>query len=337
MKFLKLNKSKTIFLIAGLIILILLLKSFGVDKIINHFQVMSWRFIFIVSLFLFNNIFLTFSWKVIINYSIKWKDFYKLVLARIAGDATSSINALGAVAGEPIKAMFLKELIPFKIGLASVVLDRTIHTLANTLLILTGVFSSFFVLEIPLYISIIALIFLILCLFFMLMILKKQKDGFIEYILSIIPKNLVSKFMNDKRWEKVKDLDDEIGYIMSNRENLKSFFLSLTIRYISVLITGILEIYLMLLFIGVDISFIYAMFIYIFNLFMTSLIFFMPANLGTSEGAFTLVLKLFGYDPALGITLGIIQRLRRFVWAGIGMFILFYAGLIKKEVIGGNE
>ncbi len=56
----------------------------------------------------------------------------------------------------------------------------------------------------------------------------------------------------------------------------------------------------------------------------------MPANLGTSEGAFTIALKFFSFDPALGISMGIIQRLRRFAWAGIGSLVLFHAGLMKK-------
>jgi hypothetical protein len=60
----------------------------------------------------------------------------------------------------------------------------------------------------------------------------------------------------------------------------------------------------------------------------------MPANIGTSEASFSLALKFLGYDPAIGLTVGIIQRLRKFVWSGIGMIILFYGSVEKKE---GNK
>ena len=325
------NKTRTIFLIVGIIILFLLFRSFGIEKIIQHISDLSWKFLIVVLLFLFNHMFLTYSWKILINYQIKIRNFYKLLLARIAGDSTSSVNSLGALAGEPIKAMFIKDIIPFRIGFASVVLDRTIHTLSNILLIFTGIICSFFVLNIPVVISIISIIFIIISLYIMLAILKKQEEGFVEYILSIIPGFIVKRFMTDNRWENVKELDKEIGFIFSRPKKFITFFISISVRYISVLITGLLEIYFILQFIGIDISLADSMFIFIFNLFLTGVIFFMPANLGTSEGSYSLALEFFGYYPALGLTLGIVRRFRSFVWSGIGVLILFYAGLLKKD------
>ena len=325
--------TRTIFLVVGVLILIFLFRSFGIEKIIHHIQEMSWRFWIIVSIFLFNNIFLTYAWRVLINYPLDGKMFYKLLLARIAGDSTSSFNSLAAIAGEPLKAMYVKDIIPFNIVFASVVLDRTIHIIANILLVLTGIFSSFFFLKIPIVISTISLIFIIISLGFMLKVLKKQRDGFIEYILTIIPRIIVGRFMNEERWEKVKALDREIAYILNTQKNVKNFYISLTVRYLSVLIAGILEIYFIIKFIGVDISLTNSMFVFIFNLFMTGVIFFMPANLGTSEGSFSLALKFLGFDPALGLTLGLVRRLRSYIWSGIGILILFYAGLLKKDKI----
>lgn len=337
MKFQFFNKNRTIFLTVGIIILILLFKSFGIEKIINHMQEMGWRFWIIVSIFLFNNIFLAYAWKVLINYPLDGKAFYKLLLARIAGDSTSSVNSLGALAGEPIKAMFIRDIVPFNTGLASVVLDRTIHTIANILLILAGIFSSFFVLNIPIVISMPSIILLIISLYFMMKVLKKQRDGFIEYILSLLPRKIVDRFMNKERWEIAKSLDEEISYILSSPKNIHSFYISFTLRFLSILIAGVLEIYLIIRYIGVDISFTTSMFIFIFNLFLTSIIPFMPANLGTSEGSFSIALKFLGYDPALGLTLGLVRRLRYFVWASIGILILFYAGLIKKEPVSSGK
>lgn len=299
---------------------------------------MSWKFGIIVSIFLFNNIFLTYAWKILITYPVKRGNFYKLLLARIAGDSPSSVNSLGAIVGEPLKAMYIKDLIPFNIGLASVVLDRTIHIIANILLVITGVFSSFFILKIPFEITVISLLFLVISLCMMIVILKKQRDGFLENILNMFPRIIIKKFMNEDRWQKVKALDEEIKYLFCAPKKLKNFYLSIIIRYISILITGVLEIFFIIKFIGIDISFTNAMFVFIFNLFLTGVIFFMPANLGTSEGSFSLALKFLGFDPALGLTLGIIRRLRAFVWSGIGVLILFYAGLLKKDtIVQGTE
>lgn len=330
MKFLKLNKTRIIFLLLGIIILAVLFKSFGAEKFINDIKLLGWRFIIIVALFLFNNIVLTYAWKLLINHPVKWNKFCNLLCARVAGDSTSSINAMGAVAGEPIKALFMQNEIPLNTGLASVVLDRTTHTICNTLLILTGIIFSFFILNLPLGISIAFLLLIIFVLFIMIIILKKQKQGFIEFLINKIPVKISSKFMDEARLKKVREIDEEIGIILSSKNNIKKFYKSLSMRYVSVLITGTLEVYLIIKFINIDITLVNSMFVYIFTLFLTSVVFFMPANIGTSEASYSLALKFLGYDPALGLTVGIIRRLRTFVWAGIGMLILFY-GSLKKE------
>lgn len=331
MKPFKANKTRIIFFVVGILILILLFKSFGVEKFINDICLLGWKFVLIVSLFLFNNVVLAYTWKVLINHPLRWKLFHRLVLARIAGDSTSSINSMGALAGEPIKALLMREDIPFNKGLASVVLDRTVHTLANTLLILTGIISSFFVLKLPVLVSTGFLLFIIFVLCAIFYILKKQKQGFIRFLVNRLPKKISSRFMNTEREKKIDELDSEIGFILSTRENLKRFYISLILRYFSILVTGTLEVFLILIFIDIDISLVNSMFVYIFTLFLTSIVFFMPANIGTSEASYSLALNFLGYDPALGLSVGIIRRLRTFVWSGIGMIILFYRGATNKS------
>jgi glycosyltransferase 2 family protein len=330
MKFLKLNKTQIVFLLVGIIILILLFRNFGIDKFINNIRLLGWRFLIIVGLILFTHIFLTYAWKVLINYPVTGRIFCKLVLARIAGDSTSTINAMGAVAGEPIKALFMRNDIPLQTGLASVVLDRTIRLLCNTLLILTGIIFSFFILDLPLGISIVCLLLIILFCLLLIMILKKQKNGFIEFLIHKLPKKIYLKLITEKRMKNIREIDKEIGIILTGKNNLKRFYTSLIVSYITILISGTLEVYFIIKFINVDITVTNSMFVYIFSLFLTSVVFFMPANIGTSEASYSLALKFLGYDPALGLTVGIIRRLRTFVWSGIGMFILFY-GSVKKE------
>lgn len=326
------RKTKIIFLAVGILILAVLFKTFGVETTISHIREIGWRFWLTVLICLANNIFLTCSWKVLINYPLKKSHFFKLLLARIAGDTTSSISSLGAMAGEPLKAMFLKDIIPLNVGLASVIMDRTVHIVTNTLLILTGIVFSFFFMDIPMYVSFITLGLFLVFLWTNLLLLKKQRDGFLEFVLNrLLPKRVRDRLMNEQRWGKVKTLDAEISAIFSSRDNLNHFYVSLAIRYVSILITGTLEIYLILKYIGAEVSPVNAFFVYIFGLFFTGAIFFMPANIGTSEGSYSLVLKLLGYDPVLGLSVGIIRRLRTFVWSGIGLVILFYAGLLKKE------
>ena len=335
------KKTKIFFLIAGVLLLALLFTNFGVKQFTDHILKLGWKFGIILLICLCNNIILTFAWKIVINFPLPKSFFFQLILARIAGDASSSINSMGAVAGEAIKAIFVQDKIPLNIGLASVVLDRTIHTIANIILVLTAISFSFFILELPLLFSISAFAVFIILLIIIIIVLRKQRNGLIAFIISKAPRKIINKIMNDNRWDKVREFDKEIAYIFSNRKNIRKFYISLIIHYLSTIITQSLEIYCIINFIGVNISLIDSLLVYAFGLMLTGIIVFIPANLGISEGSYSLVLGMLGYDPALGLTTGIIRRLRTFVWAGIGITLLFYAGLFKKGKIqyklNGNE
>ncbi|MGQ9844296.1 MAG: lysylphosphatidylglycerol synthase domain-containing protein [Spirochaetota bacterium] len=325
------NKVRYIFLFIGLLILMFLFKTFGFGKTISQIISVGWGFWIIVSIFIVSHIFLTLGWKVLINYPISVKTFILLILARIGGDSTSSINAFGSIAGEPLKAMYMKEHIPFQVGLASVVLDRTAHSLANALMFLTGIILSLFILNLPTYITVIAIGFFLLTLCIIALIIQKQRQGLLDYLVSIIPSHFSNKLITEERQKKIEELDEEIKYIFSSKSHIHKFIISILLHYFAVTISCTFEIYLIVYFLNIHFTIYHALFLYVFGLFLTSVMFFMPANLGTSEGSYSLALKLLGYDPSLGLTIGIVRRLRTFVWSVIGIIILMIAGLKKNK------
>ncbi len=333
------KKTKYIFLAVGIAILFLMFRSFGVESTIDNIKDIGWRGFFIVcSIYFFSNIFLSYGWRVLINYPIPKFYFYKFFFARIAGDSTSSINALGAAAGEPLKALYVKDIVPFRKGLASVVLDRMIHIVSNVFMVFTGMFAAFFVLDdkfkgnVIVFVSVFLVFLLLLYLSFKA--LKNQKKGFILNLLKKLPEYFRKRLLSEKNIERINKIDEEISYIFSSRDNLHHFYISLAMHYFAIIISGALEIYLIVNYISpmVGLSLFQGLLVYIFGFIATSALFFVPANVGTSEGAYSIALGMLGFNPALGLSVGIIRRFRTFVWAGVGIFILFYAGLIKKHV-----
>jgi uncharacterized membrane protein YbhN (UPF0104 family) len=332
------KKSKYIFLAAGILLLVLLFKSFGVESTIEYITRIGWPgFLAICAIYIITHTSLAYGWRVLVNYPIKWFHFYKFVLARVAGDATSSINALGSAAGEPLKAMYVKDILPMNIGLATVFLDRLIHILSSVLMVLTGIFASFFVFQshlmenLILFISL--LLIFILMLFLIFRFVKSRSGGIIIGIVEKFPQKLRSKILTEGNIKKINLIDDEINFVLSSKNNLKHFYISLAMHYFGSIITCSWEIYLIVNYISPlsGITFLEGLFIYVFGFVATSALFFVPANVGTSEGSYSMALSLLGHDPVVGLSVGIIRRLRTFVWAGIGVLLLFYAGLIKRD------
>jgi len=326
------KKARYIFLGVGIILLVALFAVFGIKKPVMQIIEFGWRFWICVLIYLFNQLLLTYGWMVLITYPLKARQYFNVLLARIAGDAATTINTAASIAGDALKAVYLKDTVPFKIGLASVVMDRTIHMVGNTLLILTGLFVGFFKLKMPLYVLIGVFAFFSLFLFMLIYIMKKQKHGIIQYAISMLPEKLrVKIYASESRTEKIINIDEEIGFIFKSRENLNHFWISLFMHTVPVMAAGTIEIFIIMYYAGGSATPVDAMFVYLFGLFIAAAAFFVPLNIGTSEGSYSIVLAFLGYDPVLGLTVGIIRRLRALVWSGVGLILLFHKGLTGKD------
>jgi len=64
---------------------------------------------------------------------------------------------------------------------------------------------------------------------------------------------------------------------------------------------------------------------------VVNVIFFVPLEAGVKEGGFYLVFQLVGLDPALGVFAAIVQRLREFIWIGLGLACIPLAGGKQTE------
>jgi hypothetical protein len=98
------------------------------------------------------------------------------------------------------------------------------------------------------------------------------------------------------------------------------------------MLSGAFEVYFIMKFISVsNLSFINALFIYLFGLVVSIILPFIPLNLVISEGSYAAACSYFGYGPSVGVSIGFIRRARALSWSFIGIGFLLYAGLLKKE------
>jgi uncharacterized protein (TIRG00374 family) len=328
------KKARIIFLCVGIILLGLLFAVFGVKEPVRQIVDFGWKFWLCVVIYLFNQLLLSYGWMVLIPCKLKARNYIDVLFARIAGDSTTTINSAAGVAGDALKALYLKDIVPFKKGFASVVLDRMLHTVGNTLLVVFGIIAAFFKLNLPSW-TLILLLAVVLCfLLLMVFLIKNHSRGFIQYIVSKMPGFLKKKILTKERKPKIVQLDDEIKMVFSYKKNLRHVYVSLFMHTIPVLLSGTLEVYVIMYFINGSVTFFDAMLVYIFGLFIASIAFFVPLNIGTSEGSYAIALRLLGYNPQLGIAIGMLRRIRALVWSLPGLFLLFHKGLTggKKDI-----
>ena len=78
----------------------------------------------------------------------------------------------------------------------------------------------------------------------------------------------------------------------------------------------------MLYFLEIGASIGRAMTIEVLSVAIDALLFFVPAKAGTQEGGKVLIFQMLGLDPAKGLALGIIRRLRELSWSMVGLIVL---------------
>ena len=58
------------------------------------------------------------------------------------------------------------------------------------------------------------------------------------------------------------------------------------------------------------------------SVLIDGILFFVPAKVGTQEGGKVFLFSALGLDPARGLTVGVVRRIRELVYAGLGLAAL---------------
>jgi uncharacterized membrane protein YbhN (UPF0104 family) len=85
---------------------------------------------------------------------------------------------------------------------------------------------------------------------------------------------------------------------------------------------GVVETYLVLRMLKTPVDWSRAFSIEVLAVTIEGILFFVPAKMGTQEGGKVLIFKTMGLDPARGLALGLVKRVRELAWAAIGLFTL---------------
>jgi glycosyltransferase 2 family protein len=255
----------------------------------------------------------TLGWRVLLrDHQVPWR---VLLRARLAGEAVNLITPTASVGGEPIKAYLIRPYVPLSEGLASVVVDKTTVISGQVGLLLAAIFlaSSMLALKSPVMVAMMGL-----CVVETLAI-----AGFIVVqMLGVFGgggRALGRIGLGHAYQEGLDALDRRLNRFY--RERRARLLLSACLHGIA-WATGGLEIYLVLLFQGVDASVMTALVVDAFGAAIKFASFMIPASLGALEGGYVAIFGALGLGGALGLSYTLIRRLREVVWSALGLLWL---------------
>lgn len=247
--------------------------------------------------------------------TLRW--YYRLWKVRMIGTAFNIITPLASMGGEPVKVALLKKQhgVGYLDGTTSLVLEHTINTVALVVFLMAGLAIMLDTENLPPSYRLAATAGLVLfataiALFFLVQRFKVFSRAGTRVTRGWAGVRLATFFA------RVHDVEERLNEFYSGHRGRVAWTSVLTFAS---WVLGAVEVYYALAFLGHPVTFAEAWVIEAAAMLVRSVMFFIPASLGTQEGAFVLVTAAITGSPALGLAVALLRRFREIVWVGWGL------------------
>jgi putative membrane protein len=249
--------------------------------------------------------------------------FRALVWSRLAGEAFNMTTPTAAVGGEAVKAWLLRGRAPLDATLASVIVAKTTITLGQGAFFLVGVavawqtgLAGSALLNAMLWFLAIEAIALGL-------FVLAQTQGMLGWTGRLLERVGIRPARVRGMLGRVDDSLGKFYLTAPGRLGLSVFF-----HFVAWLL-GSLETWLILRFLGSEVSLATATVIEAFGTGLKVATFLVPASLGVLEGGFVATSAIFGLTTTTAISFSLVRRLREAAWVAIGL--VAFAAMRPRE------
>ena len=323
----------------GLLLLGYLVGTLGLRQILDNILVMRWWFPAVLGLALLWHVTNSIAWGFAFPPDAFRPRLRTLFMAKLAGEAVNQLTPLANIGGEPLKAFLLEQQSPVSRSLAAVVVNKTAQVFTGLLFTLVGLGLVVAHWDLPQ-----ALPFSV-----------KAGLGGLGLLISGMTaalyfkhRSLFSSLLAVFRAAGLGDFADrQMASAVRTDANIDRFYRDHKARFALVMLfhaigwlLGACETWVILEVLGAGTNFEIAFLITALTVLINSLFFFMPSNIGVLEGGGVFLFITLGLNPALGLSLGIVKRMRKIIWISIGWLFLTYLGRARASVradLGGDR
>lgn len=242
-----------------------------------------------------------------------------LFRVKIISDGFNLILPSASLGGDAMRAFLIKDRVPLSVGVPAVLFDKTIEFIASVLFLGSGLLLGLLSLRLPVALIVPAVISLSITTFGIGLLVFVQKRGVTKSLMKVGAALPAARRWVLKREEKFKAMDQSLGFLYSrsNYRALLSIAMHILARCVSVL-----EIVVIMAVLGAPVSYVQALFIATIVTSANTAFFLFPGQWGVQESVHVLVLQSMGFPPALGLSLGLIRRIRKLMFVGLALVLL---------------
>ena len=257
----------------------------------------------------------------------------RLLRLRLVSEAAGQVGVLGQLFGEGVRVSALGAEIPIDRRVSSVTLDRALLIVTGAIVSIMGIAAALLAAPMSASFRSYAVIFVVataglLCVAAFAMERRwaflsasARALGRVPYFSSRIERNLAV----------IGSIEDRLFDF--RRRAPFAFWSSLSLNF---LFHGlaVLEVYLILLFLGVNGGPLVALVFEGITKLLNAIGLLNPGNVGTYEGGNVLIAKMFALPAFTGLAIAVARRTRAIFWAAVGIVCLL---LISRKVRSGPE
>lgn len=266
----------------------------------------------------------TLAWQTILKDQGNAIPFWPLFRAKVSCDTATTMTPANFLGGDTLRIYQLrKAALNVTSVAASVVVDRTVNSIAIVSVIFAGSAVAFLAIPgLPVQVAVGIPVFLVLTISMIVFFMLRQHRGLFGSILRLAQKLHIAKRLCKKFKDKAEELDQQVASLY--KKSHRTFWTALGFHIVGRLL-GILEVYCIGLTIDPHFSMTVALLLATVAPVINMAFTFIPGALGVMEGAYSAILYLLGMNPVIGLTIQIVKRIRAGIWMGLGViFISFF-------------
>jgi uncharacterized protein (TIRG00374 family) len=321
----RLHKQKTgtfkraakIFLtLGGFLLLAYLVQKIGLGEIAANLNKFGYWFLLTCLLGTGWLFFQSLSWNIIQRILFRKVPLLKFFRIKVIGESLNTLLPSASIGGDAVRTMLVGKLLPLREGIPAILVDKTVEFIGGMVFMGTGLILAFITGQVPEAFMMPGILCVAVTLLGIALLIVIQFIGLNRMLLTATRLFPVWNRSIKSRQQPLQELDANLRYLYTQSSGR---LMAAGLLHFLGRIMGAFEVWLILYVLEVPLGFVDAVFIAAMVTVVNTIFFLMPGQWGVSEGAHALLLQSLGFHPGLGLSIGIIRRLRRLVFVGIGL------------------
>lgn len=306
---------RMVFFLFGTGLLAYFITQLGIERILQYAGKIRlgilWPLVISGTWYMVNSL----AWGELLENRNRSVSLYRLFSIKVAGEAVNSATPVSWVGGDPMRIALLRSFFSTTDGATSVILDRTLHSFATVLLMGGAVALALFTLDLPesLRFGLIVLVGALLAA--LIVTIVNQHRGLLGGLIYIADRCGLKRRISEPTRIKITEIDAQIQRFYAKKRRRLVLALAL---HIAGRLLGVLEIYVIAMLLHTPVTFLTAYFLAMLGALINTVFVLIPGSVGVMEGAYGGLFHLLSLDPAAGIALQLIRRVRTLFWTCVG-------------------